>query len=493
MGETALTWACINGLSDVALALIKTGESKPEHVDSGETTALIYACAKKMSNVALALIETRRSNPGQISPMNETALLWTCANKLSDVALALIKTGQSKPNHITNNKKDTALTLACSKQMADVALALIETGQSNPGQINRIGETALLWACINGLSDIALELIKTGESKPGHVDSGGTTALIHACSKKMSNVALALIETRRSNPGQINSNDVTALIWACHNGWPDVAMALINTKQAKIAHKARNGHAALFYAEKKNNMQSVVLRLQYLLEQKKYKMPIRHQSLSPLSMAYDVIGLEDVKIKTYLLSDVDNIVIWANNRWFLSNKYAIVNLIETKKDGVVFKDAVVFKCNSASGYLSSENVDDTKEYFRLKSIGILLDFVPMTYIHALLQSDHQYYKLEPTAETLPSVVSYNIYYNHGSWVSGSHCQNGQGGKVYIMRRVKIHSAPTRKSKKEMDQRLNKYQSKEKKEEYGSSIIKQNTLPSLKSLKSKTRKRTIRSL
>ena len=447
-GNTALIWACRSvalsdvalsdvALSDVALELIKTGQSNPGHINNNGNTALIWACqSPSLSNVALELIKTGQSNPGQINQNgSNTALMFACCNKFTNVALELIKTGQSAPDHISDNNKNTALIYACSYSLDNVTLALIETGISKPGQINILGETALIWACINGLSHVALELIKTGQSKPGHFDDDGNTALIEAC----------------------------------HAGLSDVAMALMDTKQANVAHKTNTGITALYFA-KKNNMHSVVSRIKYLSKQPIiYKMPIIQKSLSPISMAYDVIGLEDVKIKTYLSSDFNNIAIWANNRWFLSNKTMIRQLVDTK-------DSIVFKCNSASGLIPKANVNVSKEYFRLKSIGIYLDYVPMSYINFVLQSWDQYYMLEPTLEILPSVVSYNIYKNGGMWTSGSHCQEGQGGKVYIMRRVTIKKS-TRKSSKEM---------------IPGQVIEQNVLSqkSQKSQKSKTHKQPI---
>ena len=433
---------------------------------------------------AIELIRKGDSNPGLVDRHSgNTALILACSKNLPKVALELIKTKQSNPGHV-NMRGETALTSIFTSEpfQPEVALKLIETGQSNPGHVNEYsGETALMLACEYILTNVALALIKTGESNPGHVNEyNSKTALMMACENILSKVALALIETGESNPGHVNENDgYTALMWACRYRLTKVALPLIDTGKSNPGHMSNDGHTALFFAEK-NHMHSVDSRLRYiLLDRKKYKMPIIHKSLSHMSMANDVIGLEDVKIKTFLLSDRNNVAFLINNNWFLFNKKVIQNLADSK-------DSIVYKCNSASGLPSNTNVDSSTEYFRLKSIGLFIDYVPMTYIYSLLQSRHQYYMFEPTSKTLPSVVSYNVYQNRNKWVPGLHCEEGQGGKVYIMRRVTIHNTPTRKTK-EMDPRLTKYQSKEKKEEYGSSIMKQNT-PQLS--KSKTRKRTI---
>jgi hypothetical protein len=51
-GNTALIWACIHSWPEVAMALIQTGRSKPEHVNNSGETALILACYDALTEVA---------------------------------------------------------------------------------------------------------------------------------------------------------------------------------------------------------------------------------------------------------------------------------------------------------------------------------------------------------------------------------------------------------------------------------------------------------
>ena len=57
-GDTALIWACKNGMTEVALELIKTGKSKPDHIVKDGNTALSWACKKGMKEVAYELVST---------------------------------------------------------------------------------------------------------------------------------------------------------------------------------------------------------------------------------------------------------------------------------------------------------------------------------------------------------------------------------------------------------------------------------------------------
>jgi len=97
--NTALIWACQNKMTDVALELIKTGFSKPEHINNNHKTALIIACENNMTDVALELIKIDNFRQEYYNCHGNTLLILTCENKMTDVALELIKTGYSKPEY----------------------------------------------------------------------------------------------------------------------------------------------------------------------------------------------------------------------------------------------------------------------------------------------------------------------------------------------------------------------------------------------------------
>jgi len=151
---------------------------------------------------------------------------------------------------------------------------------------------------------------------------------------------------------------------------------------------------------------------------------------------FDIIEGE-VNIKNYMKEDPGNIALYYSDHWYLTNKNIIQNMIDTTKPD----NQIVYKCNTASGYLGDNNdrvnnVDKTKKYFRLRNIG-LYDYMPYDYIEYLINNTtNKYYIVEATNETLPSVVSDNVINHQGSWVSASHCQDGQSGKVYILKILK---------------------------------------------------------
>ena len=78
-----------NNMETVALELIRTSESNPDHVNSDGNTALILACKNKMEQAAIQIIDTYKSNFEHKDTKCFTALMYACENNLIDVIKAL--------------------------------------------------------------------------------------------------------------------------------------------------------------------------------------------------------------------------------------------------------------------------------------------------------------------------------------------------------------------------------------------------------------------
>ena len=112
----------------------------------------MYACDdSNMSEISLALIATGKSKPEQVGDSGETALINACFNKFSNVALALLKTGKARPESIYEER--TALIYACKNKMTEVALKILDNCNSKPSQypVQDDGYTALYWVNKNHL------------------------------------------------------------------------------------------------------------------------------------------------------------------------------------------------------------------------------------------------------------------------------------------------------------------------------------------------------
>jgi ankyrin repeat protein len=251
-GSTSLQIACENNMSEVALALINTGKSRPPHVNYSGYTALIICCEDDpeddyydMTEVALALINTGKSRPQQVNQFGFTALMICCNDSpdhdnwrpkdKSEVALAIINTGNCRLEQVDDFIGYTALMYACNNETIDirVPLAIIATGKSMPEYEDEMGYTALLFACGShrkDMSDVALALIGTGKARPEHLGDG-CSALIMACENKMSDVALALALLATGPELEYEYGHKNAYDIALKNGMNKVVFVLQNMKK----------------------------------------------------------------------------------------------------------------------------------------------------------------------------------------------------------------------------------------------------------------------
>ena len=483
--ETALTVACAYRMSDIALKLIQTGNSRPEYINQHGVTALVYACDNRMKEVALKLIETGKSLPEHICEENgTTALISACDNSMmSDVAIKLIETGKSLPEHI-DNTGDTALIVACyHPEMSEVIFKLIETGKSLPDHIDDDGNTALIIACENKMNEVALKLIETGKSLPEHISNNGTTALILACHSEMSEVALKLIETDKSLPEHIDNVGNTALIWTCFRSMKEVALKLIETGKSLPEHICKNGITALTIAcERKlseialklietgkslpdhinnNNLTSLIYACQNSMNEVAVKLIetgkslpdhidnngntaliwaikrnmtdvaelikkeiIKIKSININDKGFDVVNQEYIKISDYLNDTSDGICIKVNNQYFLTEKKTLLMQMKNKAN-------IKYGCRvegNGSRFILDDNIIYDKTYFSMSAIFGLQILVDIKTCTNILDTSNLFY-LTPSQTKFKSIIS-KEFIDGGSGVGADHCQPGKETVVY---------------------------------------------------------------
>lgn len=190
-----------------AISAIRNNNFIQNERDSEDNTPLILACDAKMDDIALPLIESGKSEPEHMSFIGETALIVACASKLKQVVKELIKINSSLVN-ITTINNETPLIIACSFPDAeDMALDIFNTGKSIPEQVDDDNCTALIMSCRNKLSNIALKIIETGKSNWFIRDNNGYSALDHCIKNGLDNVKNALEKIGNSEL-TINLNDI---------------------------------------------------------------------------------------------------------------------------------------------------------------------------------------------------------------------------------------------------------------------------------------------
>jgi len=248
-GETALTWAINNWMSDNALQLIKRG-AKCDVITNNKDTPLSLACHHHCDNndnneVAQELLKgPGEGGPGlskdHINIVNDdsgTALLLAIGSKMSDVAIQLMKRGAKCD--VINNKKDTPLSLACRHRLPEVAEELLkemEEGFLSLEHINTVdddGQTALSGAITYHMLGVMKKLIDQGaKCRPGY------TPLYDACHFSFNEGALELL-ARKWHWTQLDTTgynkDINTpgpdgkmpLEWAVRNNLSEVVVELL--------------------------------------------------------------------------------------------------------------------------------------------------------------------------------------------------------------------------------------------------------------------------
>lgn len=131
--DYALWHACSNKMTDVAMDLITKHNAICDKMvpNPFPCTPLIMACINRMSEVALALIYTGKSNIKYYNPTRPstaTALIWACKNDWGEIALAMLDSKEPCSHEYVDADGYTALVYACKSTnpaMAEVAKRLI--------------------------------------------------------------------------------------------------------------------------------------------------------------------------------------------------------------------------------------------------------------------------------------------------------------------------------------------------------------------------------
>lgn len=109
-------------------------------------------------------------------------------------------------------------------------------------------------------------------------------------------------------------------------------------------------------------------------------------------------------------------------------------------------NAIVYPCLALDS-LAPANLAKRRPMVKLGATGVPMNYayVPVDRVLDVANDlEHHFYDLEETGETLVSVVSRSVLKLYTDMVSGSHCQEGQGGPVYRLKRVvvtKKHKRP----------------------------------------------------
>ena len=190
---------------------------------------------------------------------------------------------------------------------------------------------------------------------------------------------------------------------------------------------------------------------------------------------YDPIMMEEENLHEYLKTK-DNLVFIFGNNYFPINKETIKIQIKDPLNIVyecITPDVIFIRYLPDGSTEPNENINIKKKYLRLNSLGLPGDFIPLLRITKILLDTHQIYNMVETDKILKTVISDNVLYHQGSYVGASHCQSGQGGKVYDLNKkiIRAYSKKNRKRVLSITKKKRGYISKSKSSKIKSSLLR----------------------
>ena len=155
---------------------------------------------------------------------------------------------------------------------------------------------------------------------------------------------------------------------------------------------------------------------------------------------YDFINLENKKVSDYLNSDPNNVVFYMNGQVILlSNKTNIRNILLGEDS------PIKYKCREVSTELvpQLENVDRTNPCVSLNSLGSTSGGLVLLGAMKSLLEDASIRTVEiatPEIDNAVSTASLSVLGPEPSAVGASHCQEGQGDKIYALKKMTIETS-----------------------------------------------------
>jgi uncharacterized protein YjbI with pentapeptide repeats len=148
--------------------------------------------------------------------------------------------------------------------------------------------------------------------------------------------------------------------------------------------------------------------------------PYRARGTDPVGLEYDIPVREFLEDQDH----ADHVAIQLHRDIFI---------LDTSDVRRLYRDGTRYECYEVNT-MRTENINrrPTETLFNLKATGVPLDgYVYLSEIKAVVETrPSRYYTLVATHKEVVSVVSADVIDHAGSFVGASHCQDGQGGRVY---------------------------------------------------------------
>jgi len=274
-GNTALAYACQNGLTEIVKILIDHYQVDVNTVNESNETPLILACKNRYPDIVKLLIHHSKSqpNPNYLDDNNKSPLMYALITQNNESIQDLLSLDQTLDkdiiNYPTQNNK-TLLMYVCQYSSLELVKKLIEH-HADLNKRNNKGETAFLYACQYGNDEMVNYLIEKG-ANINDISNTGDTSLMYAIKGNNIKIVNILLKKNHVNWNKKNNVGETAMMYACRFGYDEIVENLIE-KGIIINEVNHNGDTPLIYACRNGHKECVQLLINHdcPLDYKGYK------------------------------------------------------------------------------------------------------------------------------------------------------------------------------------------------------------------------------
>jgi hypothetical protein len=166
--------------------------------------------------------------------------------------------------------------------------------------------------------------------------------------------------------------------------------------------------------------------------------------------AEDFINMEDVNIADFLAESDKNRIIKVHNSFYALNGEDVKGhfLSKAEKNNYVYYPCKRALPPPALG-VSKDDVHMEKPLFSASYlVGVLSDFVLLSEVMAMLDSEHKYFEILANSEVqhVPATASAQMFTSRRNAVSANHCQEGKEAKILKLKRLDIVEGTSSSSK-----------------------------------------------
>ena len=444
--------------TDKLKAVKKLVEADPAIVNiqnSDGETPLFVAVHEEHPEIVTYLIDNGADVNHKSTKDGWTVLHIACFLKNAEIVNILLD--NNVDINVTSNTGATPLYLVCEhgshNEMSidiiyDLILAAEELGvlAQYINKKEEHGYFPLYVACKNGDNDIVELLLEKGANLD-EKNEQRQTALIIAIQENQEKSHLEVIETLLKAGADLLYTDNTghtALDWAQQNDDDDVIRLLFQSAPSTSNTSSSSNTTSRSSSKSKSfSVGSVEPTALDIVTIKQSKIP---------ETAEDFINIEDVNIADFLAESDKNRIIKVHNSFYALNGEDLKGhfLSKAEKNNYVYYPCKRALPPPALG-VSKDDVHMDKPLFSASYlVGVLSDFVLLSEVMAMLDSEHKYFEILANSEVhhVPATASAQMFTSRRNAVSANHCQEGKEAKILKLKRLDIVETSSSSKSKE---------------------------------------------